>query len=745
MTLLLVLLLAASSLVGRPDTLKKDSVDVIFYGGKRVIYNAAENRVYLLDSAWVHYQDMRLNADSIVYDIKKHLLSSYNGSYFRTASDSVAGSELHYNVDLHKGYMTLANTELNQAFFSGRDLWLVRDKTMDVNDGVYTTCDRPNPHYHFWGKRVRVYLDDMVIAEPLVMYVGKVPVIAAPFWYFPISSHRKSGLMPFKIGHSSDEGLYAKNISWFWAINEYSDATFVLDVMTRKGFRWSAEGEYVVGPYASGSFLGSYIEETDTKHRRYSISANHGSRFLFGSRIDGRADFQSDASYGSDYSETPELWLKQEFDSYLNLTRSFPNVGSFNLTARRYVDVSARRTQTELPSLGLNLFSLPLFKGWTLSSALTASNTEQTQDFLNLDSSVSVTLIQRRRSVSPNLSLSLPPSLLGGLTLPLSGGYSEDRSIRRDSTGDSTLSVNRWANAGTGLGFSQTLLGFLALSEGVGYSQTMNFYPESTLTSANYNLGLGSHFSLYRIFDVEGLGLHGMLHKATPNLSYGYSPQTRSKGYYGVPRFDTMPAASHLGLNLANEFQVKVGETKAKRNLGNLNLSSSYDFLADSHKFSAISANADLFLLDLTQARLGVSGATTFDPYTRKFSGYSLTSRLSAGVTIRDSVNHSDRDFSISLLHYLSKNDNMLSAQLKLEPKGWSFHLSGGLNFKDKQHTLTDYKLDLVKDLHCWELVASVNRLGQRWSYDFKLRIKQIPDVSVSKGLFSWALPTPLK
>ena len=35
----------------------------------------------------------------------------------------------------------------------------------------------------------------------------------------------------------------------------------------------------------------------------------------------------------------------------------------------------------------------------------------------------------------------------------------------------------------------------------------------------------------------------------------------------------------------------------------------------------------------------------------------------------------------------------------------------------------------------------NLSRLGHRWSYDFKVRIKAIPDVAINKGLFSWMLP----
>jgi hypothetical protein len=758
--LLLALLLVGADTIPRPvpsDTGKADtipvpaeSVDVIYYGGRRVIYNAREAKVYLMDSAWVRYEDLRLNSDSIIYDIKKHLLSSYKHSYFRTATDSVIGTELHYNVDLRKGEITAAATQLSQGFFTGRDLWLVREKTLDVNDGTYTTCDHKPPHYTFAGRRVKALLDDMVIVEPVVLKIGKVPIAAAPFWFIPIAKNRKSGLLPFKVGNSKTEGFYAKGLSWYWAMTDYSDATFVLDVMSRKGIRGSMEGIYRVGPYASGQFLGSYINELDTRSQRYSIAANHGGRFLFGSRVDARADFQSDASYVSDYSENPVQWLKNELDSYLNVSRSFSKIGSGNITARRYVDLQNHRSQLDFPTFGLSLVSIPLPGGWTLSSGLSAANSRQTQDSLIRDTLTgrvigydsAVSLIQTGRSISPSLSIGLPHSFLGGLTLPLNGGYSESKSVHHSATGDSVLSQSRQARAGTGLGFSQNLFGFLSVSEGIGYNQTVNFLPESTHTNASYGLNAGSRFSLYRIFGIEALGVHGMLHKVSPGVTFNYAPQTRSAGFFGVPRLDTAPANAQLGLGLGNDFQIKTGDSvKTKRDLGNLNLGSGYDF--NTRKFSNVSANLDLYLLELDRTRCNLTGNTNFDPYGRRFTRHSLTSHFSYSFTLRDTITRLDREFSISLSHFLAGDttitDNMLTAELKLAPQGWGVRLSGGWNIIE--HKLTDYRLDVVKDLHCWELVGNLSRLGDRWSYDFKVRIKAIPDVSVGKGLVGWLLP----
>ena len=76
--------------------------------------------------------------------------------------------------------------------------------------GKLTTCDRPNPHYHFQVSRMMVIPDDKIVTGPAYMKVGKVPTpLALPFGLFPnkkggssrgadphLGQQRAAGLLP---------------------------------------------------------------------------------------------------------------------------------------------------------------------------------------------------------------------------------------------------------------------------------------------------------------------------------------------------------------------------------------------------------------------------------------------------------------------------------------------------------------------------------------------------------------------
>ena len=82
----------------------------------------------------------------------------------------------------------------------------------------------------------------------------------------------------------------------------------------------------------------------------------------------------------------------------------------------------------------------------------------------------------------------------------------------------------------------------------------------------------------------------------------------------------------------------------------------------------------------------------------------------------------------------------MITGTAAVAIPGWKLGLTDfGYNFTQKQ--VTNYGLLLTKDLHCWEAFAKYQRLGGRWTYDFEIRIKKLPDLKVGKGTFGSLLP----
>ena len=69
---------------------------------------------------------------------------------------------------------------------------------------------------------MKIQLGDKVVAKPIVMKIGEVPIFALPFYYKSLVSGRRSGILfpSFEFGFSSREGRYIRDFGYYWATND---------------------------------------------------------------------------------------------------------------------------------------------------------------------------------------------------------------------------------------------------------------------------------------------------------------------------------------------------------------------------------------------------------------------------------------------------------------------------------------------------------------------------------------------
>ncbi|MCX8014535.1 MAG: putative LPS assembly protein LptD, partial [candidate division WOR-3 bacterium] len=629
----------------------------------------------------------------------------------------------------------------------GNELWLIKEKTLQVVDGRYTTCDHNPPHYYFSGKKSKVLLDNTAITQGVVMKIFELPCGVAPFWFFPISKHRKSGLLPFKFGRSALEGRYLKGVSYYWVINDYADMTFMLDIMEKKGFQPKLEAIYIVNPYARGQVLASYIREIDTKKQRYSINAQHRSKFFLNSNLESYIDYQSDQSYLPDYAENKAQWLKKEIYSQLSINKEVKKIGKIGILTDIRSDFKKKVTDQRLPSITVNFYRLPLLANWSVTPQLSFANSKRHYDstatFPHYFTSIN-------QSINSRWTIANPKTTLGGFELPVRFNYQKLIEKKRDSV----TSKYHILSANTGFTTSQTMIQTLNISEGFNYTQTLTFKPDTQVATSQYDFSLSSSITLYRIFLIRLFGLENILHQVSPSLGFSIRPQVKQYPIFGIPKIDTTPQNANLAFGLNSYFQGKKEKSDEKIDITSMTIQSSYNFITK--ELTPLACNADFYFIRQQNVQLVSNIGMTY-PWEKdllkikRFSNITVNTVFTYSLLHTDSITNQEKGIRIALNHFLSTfadtaqklhiQSHMLTGTLSFQPTGWSFDLNAGLNFKEKR--LTDYSLSIWKDLHCWEAIITINRFGAQWAYDFKVRIKKIPDVAVGKGILGFVVPLP--
>jgi len=658
------------------DTLHTDSLNIVIYSARTINYNLDSAIVILNDSVFISYRDIQLFSDSAYYYIDKKTLEAFGICRLRQVNDSIKGTHLKYNLDTKKAMMDTGRTQIQKGFIEGKKIYWVEEKVVNAYDGKYTTCSDSPPHYYFYAPRMKVFLGDMVIARPIYLYIYDMPVIAAPFWFVPISSKRKSGLLPFKAGNSRAYGKFIRGFAYYYVISDYADITLQIDAMEKKGIMPHLEGVWDYSPYTAGNFHINYIRELDTRLTRYSIGArNNSPYFLFGSNFNCDIKYMSDNRYRSDYAETTIIWVDKEITSQATLNRDFGEIRN-TITLERKVDFGDTTTFEKIPYYTITTPSRQLFSF---------------------------------------------------LTYSLSGHIIYDRKFYPHEKVEAG-----GANIHTSPSFKQNVLDLFSVAPGLD----IDFAVFKEDTSGNrfparlgYSFFINASTNLFRVYSIEILGIKGMLHKVTPSISYKYTPNFdfgRFPAVYGIPGYAHL---HNIGFGVNQEFEAKVGEKNEKKNFAQISLNGGYNLINDTISPLNYSINLPLnpFPKPITVFNTRFSG--TYNLYNKEYT-----------YTIDNGASIHMENFEININQTYTKGGKyQIGFGGKINPtQNWSISYSGRYDYELRR--FVDYSLTLTRNLHCWEGVFGFSQFGNDWRYDFKVRIKEIPEVAIGRGLLGYLI-----
>jgi len=588
-----------------------------------VIENDAETKkMLLLGQAKVSYQDMTLTAAKIDVDwdsrslIAEGVMDSVwtkqeSGDSVRTwaltgipefaqGGDLMRGETMTYNFATRKGRVLRGRTAYEDGFYSGQALKMVRSNTLNVADASFTTCDREgDPHFRFWSEKMKIVVNDKVIARPIVFFVGKIPVLALPFGLFPIRKGRHSGILIPRYGQSSLEGRYLRNIGYYWAASNYWDVKGTVDYFEKSGFLFRGDMNYQVRYNLRGSISGSWtrkdFEALGTKDRRWDLYIDHAQDISPTTQLTAHAQLVSSGNFYREISDNREYRLQKEIRSNATLTKRLGSAWSVSVNLNQTRNLDTDETTETLPQVYIRSGQASL---WPAPKSDKRNRTSsEPRWYQSIYASYSSQFLSQR---SKRL-----------------GGYSAGSSMIESRSKGWDHSVRFSA--------SQKLFGWLNLNPGVNYRETWfdrrKAYSMNSLTHrvesreetgffARRTFDVSASFGtkVYGLFRLPGWKDVKLRHVATPNMSFSYQPDF-SKGTYGyfqsvadtvgnVFSYDRFAGSlfgstgsgrsRSLYFGLQNLFQTKIGdgEQAKKFDLFTWDLSSSYNWETKDYKFS---------------------------------------------------------------------------------------------------------------------------------------------------------------
>ncbi len=241
------LAIADSLAVADTDTFSfTEHKEDVVYSGESVEFDMVRRSISISGDSRLEYDTMILTARDVILDTESRELYA-DGQPLLEDSETIAGRQMGYHFGAKTGAVRGGVTDFDDFYYTGESIQRYPDGSLKICSGQMTSCDRPDPHYHFWADRMKMRLGDQVVAAPIVMKVGRVPVFALPFYFKSLKEGRRSGILfpSFDFGWNSREGRYIRDFGYYWATNDYTDFTLRIDYNERRELAWSIQNRYV--------------------------------------------------------------------------------------------------------------------------------------------------------------------------------------------------------------------------------------------------------------------------------------------------------------------------------------------------------------------------------------------------------------------------------------------------------------------------------------------------------------------
>jgi len=253
-------LLHKSSLERPAFSTAKDSIITDFRDGRRMIY--------YYGGATVTYQNMKLTADYLEYDMLTNTVFARGRQDPTTGemvglpemtegSQSYKMDELRYNFTTQKARITNMITQESEGLLQGKKIKMMPDKSINLRDGVYTVCDLEEPHYYLKLSMAKVITkpSQKTVFGPAWPVVAGVPVpIGLPFGFVPKKPSRATGLLMPTFGEEQARGFYMRDAGMYFVFGDYFDLSLTGDYYTLGSWAVDVNSRYKVNYKFNGNF-----------------------------------------------------------------------------------------------------------------------------------------------------------------------------------------------------------------------------------------------------------------------------------------------------------------------------------------------------------------------------------------------------------------------------------------------------------------------------------------------------------
>lgn len=328
------------------DTLSLDDnsiSEIIKYSAKDSIYNDINGKkVHLYGAAKVEMGEIKLNAGYILIDLNKNeVQASYRMSsdgerielpQFSDGQDDITCLRMRYNTKTEKGYIEEMNIKQDEFYFHMGEAKRYPNDEIHLKKGRLTTCDLPEPHYHFQLSKAVMIPQKRIVTGPMNLWVNGIPTpLGLPFAFIPQQKERTHGILFPEMVPMSAYGFGVQNLGYYFPINDHLQTSAYINLYSRGSWGLKNDLDYAKRYGYSGRLSVGFQQfrtgfPSNAAQNKVSVIWTHRKELKSNPywNFSSNVNFISDNKTKNNLDPINPQYFNNSFNSDININRLFP-------------------------------------------------------------------------------------------------------------------------------------------------------------------------------------------------------------------------------------------------------------------------------------------------------------------------------------------------------------------------------------------------------------------------------------
>ncbi|MCH7335249.1 LPS assembly protein LptD [Acinetobacter sp. NIPH 2699] len=274
-----------------------------------------------------------IRADKVILDSTQTHANAQGRVQLAQAGLLTQSDQINYNLKTQTGDLnnSFYITEQQHAHGHANQIRRQNENLVILTDASYTACPPgQKPAWKIQAKQIELNQETgRGVTRGTKLYVKDVPVLAVPYFNFPIDDRRTTGILSPNFGYSNDGGIQL-SVPVYLNLAPNYDLTLTPSFMSERGTKLDADFGYMTENFGAGRIWGGYLP-SDKEYDKENRSDLH---FLHNWKINDQwstnleYNYASDKDYFSDFDTSPnsktDLNLRRAWE--LNYQNGIPGL-----------------------------------------------------------------------------------------------------------------------------------------------------------------------------------------------------------------------------------------------------------------------------------------------------------------------------------------------------------------------------------------------------------------------------------